>query len=107
VLVPGLTEADFDEFAAAGIRVVKFIYYDYEDAAPSEAERYVAWSRARGIKVKIHTGGTSYIGESVVTGATVSRHWIPIFSATSMAVPYQLLAEMLNVWSGRRAATTK
>ena len=29
LLVPGLTEADFDGLAAAGIRLVKFIFYDY------------------------------------------------------------------------------
>src|SRR2546422_723808 len=49
LLVPGLTEKDFDEIAAAGIRLVKFIFYDYSLLPNGEAERYVKWARARGI----------------------------------------------------------
>ncbi len=68
LLVPGLTEKDFDEIAAAGIRLVKFIFYDYSRLPDGEAERYVTWARARGIKVKIHSGGVSRSGVSQVAG---------------------------------------
>ncbi|MGH6630374.1 MAG: amidohydrolase family protein, partial [Burkholderiales bacterium] len=68
LLVPGLTEKDFDEIAAAGIRLVKFIFYDYSLLPNGEAERYVKWARARGIKVKIHSGGVSRSGVSQVAG---------------------------------------
>lgn len=68
LLVPGLTEKDFDEIAATGIRLVKFIFYDYSLLPNGEAERYVRWARARGIKVKIHSGGVSRSGVSQVAG---------------------------------------
>jgi enamidase len=68
LLVPGLTESDFDEIAALGIRLVKFIFYDYSLLPNGEAERYVTWARARGIKVKIHSGGVSRSGVSQVAG---------------------------------------
>lgn len=68
LLVPGLTERDFDEIAALGIKLVKFIFYDYSLLPNGEAERYVQWSKARGIKVKIHSGGVSRSGVSQVAG---------------------------------------
>jgi enamidase len=68
LLVPGLREKDFDEIAAAGIRLVKFIFYDYSLLPNGEAERYVKWARARGIKVKIHSGGVSRSGVSQIAG---------------------------------------
>jgi enamidase len=68
LLVPGLTEKDFDEIAAAGIRLVKFIFYDYSLLPNGEAGRYVQWARSRGIKVKIHSGGVSRSGVSQIAG---------------------------------------
>ena len=64
LLVPGLTEKDFDEIHALGIKLVKFIFYDYSLLPNGEAERYVNWAHARGIKVKIHSGGVSRSGVS-------------------------------------------
>jgi enamidase len=68
LLVPGLSEQDFDEIAALGIKLVKFIFYDYSLLPNGEAERYVKWAKARGIKVKIHSGGVSRSGVSQVAG---------------------------------------
>jgi len=68
LLVPGLTEKDFDEIQALGIKLVKFIFYDYSLLPNGEAERYVNWAHARGIKVKIHSGGVSRSGVSQVAG---------------------------------------
>lgn len=68
LLVPGLAEKDFDEIAALGIKLVKFIFYDYSLLPNGEAERYVKWAKARGIKVKIHSGGVSRSGVSQVAG---------------------------------------
>jgi len=68
LLVPGLSEKDFDEIAALGIKLVKFIFYDYSLLPNGEAERYVKWAKARGIKVKIHSGGVSRSGVSQVAG---------------------------------------
>lgn len=73
LLVPGLTEKDFDEIAAAGICLVKFIFYDYSLLPNGEAERYVKWARARGIKVKIHSGGVSRSGVSQVAGFEIVK----------------------------------
>ncbi|HEV8677129.1 MAG TPA: amidohydrolase family protein [Methylomirabilota bacterium] len=77
LLVPGLTEADFDGLAAAGVRLVKFIFYDYRLLPSGEAERYVAWARARGIKVKLHSGGVSRSGVSQVAGAAIVKRLLP------------------------------
>jgi imidazolonepropionase-like amidohydrolase len=68
LLVPGLTEKDFDEIQSLGIKLVKFIFYDYSLLPNGEAERYVSWAHARGIKVKIHSGGVSRSGVSQVAG---------------------------------------
>ncbi|MGZ8425369.1 MAG: amidohydrolase family protein, partial [Candidatus Binatia bacterium] len=68
LLVPGLTEKDFDEIQSLGIKLVKFIFYDYSLLPNGEATRYVDWAHARGIKVKIHSGGVSRSGVSQVAG---------------------------------------
>src|SRR6266542_1101087 len=68
ILVPGLTEKDFDEIQSLGIKLVKFIFYDYRLLPDGEAGRYVKWAHARGIKVKIHSGGVSRSGVSQVAG---------------------------------------
>jgi imidazolonepropionase-like amidohydrolase len=68
LLVPGLSEKDFDEIAGLGVKLVKFIFYDYSLLPNGEAERYVKWAKARGIKVKIHSGGVSRSGVSQVAG---------------------------------------
>jgi imidazolonepropionase-like amidohydrolase len=68
LLVPGLGEKDFDEIASLGVKLVKFIFYDYSLLPNGEAERYVKWAKARGIKVKIHSGGVSRSGVSQVAG---------------------------------------
>lgn len=72
LLVPGLREEDFDEIAALGIKLVKFIFYDYSLLPNGEAERYVKWAKARGIKVKIHSGGVSRSGVSQVAGFEIA-----------------------------------
>ncbi|HWP58879.1 MAG TPA: amidohydrolase family protein [Candidatus Acidoferrales bacterium] len=77
LLVPGLKEKDFDTIAAAGIRLVKFIFYDYRLLPNGEAERYVEWAHARGIKVKIHSGGVSRSGVSQVAGFEVVQRLRP------------------------------
>ncbi len=68
LLVPGLTEKDFGEIQALGIKLVKFIFYDYSLLPNGEAQRYVKWAKMRGIKVKIHSGGVSRSGVSQVAG---------------------------------------
>src|SRR6266850_1615965 len=89
LLVPGFTEKDFDDIAAAGIRLVKFIFYDYSLLPNGEAERYVKWARARGIKVKIHSGGVSRSGVSQVAGIDIVKRIRPdiVGHATGGPIP--------------------
>jgi enamidase len=70
LMVAGMTEAHFDRLAAAGVRWVKFLFYPFGPDT-TEARSYVAWSRARGMRVKVHTGGVSRSGASVVCGYDV------------------------------------
>jgi enamidase len=77
LLVPGLVEKDFDEIHALGIKLVKFIFYDYSLIPDGEAARYVKWARARGIKVKIHSGGVSRSGVSQVAGWEIVKQIDP------------------------------
>lgn len=77
LLVPGLTEKDFDELESRGIKLVKFIFYDYSLLPNGEAARYVDWARGRGIKVKIHSGGVSRSGVSQVAGFAIVQQIKP------------------------------
>lgn len=71
LLVPGLTAQHFDRAAANGVRHVKFIFYDWSKGEPGEAEQYVQWAHDRSMTVKIHSGGVSRSGASVVAGYEV------------------------------------
>jgi enamidase len=65
ILERGLTEADFDEMADQGVRVVGEIGLgSVKD--PEEAAAMCAWAKARGMVVMMHSGGTSIPGSSVV-----------------------------------------
>jgi enamidase len=77
LLVPGLAERDFDTAAGHGMRNVKFIFYDWSKGEPGEAEQYVSWAHQRGMTVKIHSGGVSRSGASVVAGFDVVSRITP------------------------------
>ncbi len=65
LLEKGLSEADFDEMAEQGVRVVGEIGLgSVKD--PDEAARMCQWAKARGMTVQMHSGGTSIPGSSVV-----------------------------------------
>lgn len=65
ILEKGLTEADIAECAKAGVKVVGEIGLgSVKD--PNEAAAMARWAQARGMKVMMHTGGTSIPGSSVV-----------------------------------------
>ena len=74
LLVPGISEAQFDALARAGTRFAKFIFYPW-GGAQDEARRYVQQCRARNIRTKIHTGGVSRSGASVVCGFDI-LNWL-------------------------------
>jgi len=65
ILEKGLTESDIEECAQAGVKVIGEIGLgSVKD--PDEAAELVAWAKARGMTVMMHTGGTSIPGSSVV-----------------------------------------
>lgn len=66
--IPGMTEAHFDRLAEAGCRMVKFLFYPFDPAAPEEALRYRAWAHERGLRLKVHSGGVSRSGASQPLG---------------------------------------
>ena len=65
LLEPGLTEEDFAEMAAAGVRLVGEIGISGVKG-PAEAEPMVRWAQAQGMKVVVHTGGASIPGSGVI-----------------------------------------
>ncbi len=72
ILEKGLTEADFDEMAAAGVKVVGEVGLgSVKD--PDEAAEMAGWAKARGMVVMMHTGGTSIPGSSVVGAADILK----------------------------------
>ncbi len=65
MLEPGLTEDDFVEMAAAGVRLVAEIGISgVKD--PDEAATMSRWAQARGMRVMVHTGGASIPGSGVI-----------------------------------------
>ncbi|HTF46671.1 MAG TPA: amidohydrolase family protein [Pseudonocardia sp.] len=71
LLVPGLTEGDFDRLVEHNIHQLKFIFYDWNRLGDGEAQRYVEWAHERGMVVKQHSGGVSRSGSSKVAGYDV------------------------------------
>lgn len=65
VLEPALTEADFAELEAAGIRLAKFGFGLYED--PADGYDQVRWAQKHGIRVMCHSGGASIPGSKPIT----------------------------------------
>jgi enamidase len=70
ILEPGLTEADFAEMAAAGVRTVGEIGLGGVKK-PEDARPMVAWAKKHGMTVLMHMGGTSIPGSSTVTAEQV------------------------------------
>jgi enamidase len=70
ILELGLTEADFKEMAAAGVKLVGEIGLGSvktgKDAAPM-----VRWAKAHGMTVTIHTGGPSIAGSNPINADVV------------------------------------
>lgn len=65
LLENGLTEADFDDLAAAGCRLVGEIGISgVKD--PAVAAQMTKWAQARKMKVMVHTGGASIPGSGVI-----------------------------------------
>jgi enamidase len=65
LLEPGLTESDFDELAAAGVRLLGEIGLG-SIHRPADVAPFVDMARARDFIVPIHVGGASIPGSSVI-----------------------------------------
>ena len=70
ILEQGLTEADFAEMAAAGVWLVGEVGLG-SVKKPVDAVPMVKWAKKLGMKVMMHTGGTSIPGSSTVTADDV------------------------------------
>lgn len=70
ILEKGLTEADFEELAGQGVKVVGEVGLgSVKD--PQEAAPMIAWAKKNGMVVMMHTGGTSIPGSSTVSAEMV------------------------------------
>ena len=70
ILEKGLTEDDFAELAQEGVWLVGEIGLG-SVKTPEEAAPMVGWAKQHGMKIAIHSGGTSIPGSSVVTADMV------------------------------------
>jgi enamidase len=64
ILEPGLSDEDFSDLAAGGVRLAKFGFGDYKD--PRDGEKEVRGAQARGIRVMCHCGGASVPGSQPI-----------------------------------------
>src|SRR6266702_824145 len=65
VIEPGMTEEDFKELAAAGVKLLGEVGLGGVKDGPT-ARRMVAWARKYGIQSTIHTGGPSIPGSGLI-----------------------------------------
>ncbi|MFZ5650890.1 MAG: amidohydrolase family protein [Bacillota bacterium] len=72
ILEKGLEEKDFAELAAAGVWLVGEVGLGGVKS-PEEAAPMVRWAKKYGMKVAMHTGGTSIPGSSTVTADMVLK----------------------------------
>lgn len=70
ILEKGLVEKDFDDLKEAGVWLIGEIGLG-SVKTPEDAIPMVKWAKDRGMKVQMHTGGTSIPGSSTVTAEHV------------------------------------
>ena len=95
ILVPGMTRRPFDRLAAAKSIVAKYLFYPLA-THKEEALRYNAWCRARGIRIKVHTGGVSRSGLSQVCGYDILSWLQPDVAAHISGGPIPMSDEDLD-----------
>lgn len=103
LLEPGLTSADFDEMAAAGVWLLGEIGLG-SAIAPEDVMPLVTFARDRGWIVPMHIGGASVPGSAVV-GAELALEIQPdIASHTNGGPTARPLAEIEQILDGTSAA---
>ena len=95
LLVPGMKAEHFDRLAAHGTKMAKFIFFPL-DTNPGEAMQYVEWCHERGILVKVHTGGVSRSGSSVMCGFDILSWLKPDIAAHVAGGPIPMSDEDLD-----------
>lgn len=69
MLEKGMLAEDFIEMAEAGVRLVGEV--GLSSVKPEEAAPYIRWAQSAGMRVTIHTGGSSIPGSTVVNADLV------------------------------------
>jgi enamidase len=95
LVIPGMTESHFDRLASAGVRWIKFLFYPFKDDT-TEARNYVKWAHERGMRVKVHTGGVSRSGASVVCGYKILSWLLPDVAAHVSGGPIPMSDEDID-----------
>lgn len=72
ILESGLKEKDIEEVAREGVRAVKFLS---ELRDPAEVRSMADWARKHGLKVLIHTGGSSIPGTASTSAQSIIEVW--------------------------------
>ncbi|HVL57030.1 MAG TPA: amidohydrolase family protein [Burkholderiaceae bacterium] len=96
VLEKGMTEQDFAEMAAAGVRLLGEVGLGSVKAA-AEARQMVAWARKHGIQSTIHTGGPSIPGSGLIDKDVVLEADADVIGHVNgghTALPYQQVCEL-------------
>jgi enamidase len=104
ILVPGMTERDFDLLAKHNITQAKFIFYDWSLIETGEYQNYLDWAHDRGMTVKMHSGGVSRSGSSRVAGlelvARVNPDVIAHLSGGPIPMPDDEIREVIATTTG-------
>ena len=95
LMVAGMTETHFDRLADSGVKWIKFLFYPFK-ADTTEALNYVKWAHARGMRVKVHTGGVSRSGASVVCGYNILSWLQPDIAAHVSGGPIPMSDEDID-----------
>ncbi|HVJ49170.1 amidohydrolase family protein [Desulfitobacterium sp.] len=98
ILEKGLVEADFAEMAKEGVWLVGEIGLG-SIKKPAEAKPMVEWAKKYGMKVAMHTGGTSIPGSSTVTADEVIAVQPTVVSHINggpTAIPPQEVEKLIN-----------
>lgn len=96
IIEKGMTEQDFAELAAAGVKLLGEVGLGSVKAG-DEARQMVAWARKYGIQSTIHTGGPSIPGSGLIDAEVVleaDADVIGHINGGHTALPYQQVCKL-------------
>ena len=103
LIEPGLTTADFDEMAAAGVKLVGEVGLG-SSIDPSQIREPIEQAKARGWVVPMHVGGASVPGSHVVPGSLVVELQPDVISHANGGPTARPLDEIIAAIEGSSAA---